>query len=83
MLHYPKTDPCPTCHVLPEEPCVHYGTDKVRDEPHLARMPEWWNPDWSEGYAAALAEAKTAVEEWFTDVSLDDMYLVHGWAPRP
>lgn len=29
----------------------------------------------------ARREVKAAVEEWFTDVSLDDLFAVKGWNP--
>lgn len=34
---------------------------------------------YEEGLAAGRAEVKAAVEEWFTDVSLDDLFAVKGW----
>ena len=29
--------PCPTCNVAAEKPCVLYGMDRLRSEPHVDR----------------------------------------------
>lgn len=60
--------PCP----LPDEKCAASGHEQHEADKPVANDSEYER--------AIRAEVKAAVEEWFTDVSLDDMYAVKGWA---
>ncbi len=53
-------------------------------EANAVRDRNFGNLRWMDGYEYGLDdgrfEVKRAVEDWFTDISLDDLYAVKGWS---
>lgn len=50
--------------------------------PSPEMFASWLHVRRSEAYRAALADVKAAVEEWFCDVDLDDLYAIKGWSAK-
>ena len=75
--YYDMTDPCRTCKAKSGEPCVNTsdGPNKGqrREFPHTAYGDRQWDASWSAGYAEGLNDLQAKVEQWFSDVSLDDL----------
>ncbi len=58
--------------------------DEGAAEANAVRDRNFGNLRWMDGYEYGLDdgrfEVKRAAEEWFTDISLDDLYAVKGWS---
>lgn len=78
--YYDMSNPCRICEAQSGEPCVNtsdgIGKGQRREFPHTSYGDRQWDASWSIGYAAGLDDLQAKVQEWFSNVSLDDLRAV-------